>query len=100
MKTEKELEDEAWRDAKRVFDGQFVLPFTYCTECRPDEGKIHCVANVMTGEALCFKHWFLRHLDELKVKNQSETEPKEPFPVAELKHGGLTPLDLNDFARI
>ena len=27
-------------------------------------------------------------------------EPKEPFPVAELKHGGLVPLDVDDFARI
>lgn len=30
----------------------------------------------------------------------NKPEPKEPFPVAELKHGGLVPLDVEDFARI
>lgn len=27
-------------------------------------------------------------------------EPKEPFPVAELKYGGLVPLDVEDFAKV
>lgn len=100
--TDEEIEEQAIRDAMKVWQGQVVLPYVRCTECPPDEIKQRCVCNVMDGTAMCAKHWIERRVRELKVMELKAGEPivKGPFPVAELKYGGLTPLDVDDFAKI
>lgn len=98
--TDEEIEEQAIRDAMKVWQGQVVLPYVRCTECPPDEIKQRCVCNVVDGTAMCAKHWILKRIDELKANDLKANEPKEPFPVAELKYGGLTPLDVDDFARL
>ena len=97
MKTDIELEEEAIRQAQKVWGGQVVLPLVHCSECPPDKIKRRCVCNVMDGTAICAKHWIERRVRELK---DAEPIVKGPFPVAELKYGGLTPLDVDDFARL
>jgi hypothetical protein len=56
--------------------------------------------------ATCAWH-FASELEEKLCKEYMEmldrtsiNKPKEPFPVAELKHGSLVPLDVDDFARL
>lgn len=98
--TDEEIEEQAIRDAMKVWQGQVVLPYVHCTECPPDEIKQRCVCDIMEGTAMCAKHWILKRIDELKANELKANEPKEPFPVAELKYGGLTPLDVDDFARL
>ena len=95
--TDEEIEEQAIRDAMKVWQGQVVLPYVRCTECPPDEIKQRCVCDIMEGTALCAKHWIEKRVRELQA---AEPIVKEPFPVAELKYGGLTPLDVDDFARL
>ena len=95
--TDKEIEEQAIRDAMKVWQGQVVLPYVRCTECPPDRIKQRCVVNIVDGTAICARHWIENRVRELKA---AEPTVKEPFPVAELKYGGLTPLDVDDFARI
>ena len=95
--TDQEIEEQAIRDAMKVWQGQVVLPYVRCTECPPDEIKQRCVCDIMEGTALCAKHWIEKRVRELQA---AEPIVKEPFPVAELKYGGLTPLDVDDFARL
>lgn len=97
MKTNEELEEEAIRQAQKVWGGQVVLPYVHCTECPPDEIKQRCVVNVMEGTAICARHWIEKRVRELQA---AEPIVKEPFPVAELKGGSLIPLDTDDFAKI
>lgn len=95
--TDQEIEEQAIRDAMKAWRGQVVLPYVHCTECPPDQIKQRCVCDVMEGTAICARHWIERRVRELKA---AEPIVKEPFPVAELKYGGLTPLDVEDFARL
>lgn len=95
--TDEEIEEQAIRDAMKVWQGQVVLPYVHCTECPPDQIKQRCVCNIMEGTAMCAKHWIEKRVRELQA---AEPTVKEPFPVAELKYGGLTPLDVDDFARL
>lgn len=81
MKTDEELEEEAIRQAQKVWQGQVVLPYVHCTECPPDQIKQRCVVNIVDGTAICAKHWIERRLKELKAQNS----PK---------------LDIDDFAKI
>ena len=74
MKTDKELEDEAWEQAKKVYGGEVMLPFVHCTCCPVTEGKQHCVANLVEGTALCFKHFYLHRLDKLKAENKPQLD--------------------------
>lgn len=95
---ENEIEEQAIKDAVKIWQGQNVLPYVRCTECPPDEIKQRCICNVMDGTALCAKHWIKKRVKELLEPAMPTV--KEPFPVAELKYGGLTPLDVDDFARL
>lgn len=81
MKTQEELEEEAIRQAQKVWGGQVVLPYVHCTICLPDYFKQRCVVNIVDGTAICAKHWIERRLNELKAQNS----PK---------------LDTDDFAKI
>lgn len=100
MKTDEEIEEEAINAARKVWESQIVLPYVHCTECPPTMMKQRCVCNVMDGTAICAKHWILKRIAELKAAELKATEPKEPFPVAELKYGGLIPLDVADFSSL
>lgn len=95
--TDQEIEEQAIRDAMKVWEGQVILPYVRCTECPPDNIKQRCVCDVKEGTALCARHWIEKRVRELQA---AEPTVKEPFPVAELKYGGLTPLDVDDFARL
>jgi hypothetical protein len=95
--TDQEIEEKAIKDAMKVWKGQVVLPYVHCSYCPPDQIKQHCVCNVVEGTAMCARHWIERRVRELKA---AEFTVKEPFPVAELKGCGLTPLDVDDFARL
>lgn len=81
MKTDEELEEEAIRDAQKVWGGQVVLPYVHCTICPPDQIKQRCVVDMIEGTAVCARHWIERRLAELKAQNK----PK---------------LDTDDFAKI
>lgn len=70
MKTDEELENEAWEQTKKAWEGQVVLPYVHCTECPPEQIKQRCVCDVMSGTAICAKHWFERRLKELKEQNK------------------------------
>lgn len=95
--TDQEIEEQAIKDAMKIWQGQVVLPYVHCSECPPDQIKQRCVCNIMEGTAMCARHWIERRVREL---NAAEQIVKEPFPVAELKGCGLTPLDVDDFARL
>lgn len=123
-KTEDELiEDEVIEQAKRIWGRPCRdeyrpfpdLPYVHCTECGPYEVKRPCVCDVVEGTALCAKHWIRKRVQELKELRQEPKKPKEPFPVAELRYGGLVPvstggqpfmathripLDLEEFCRL
>lgn len=63
-----------------------------------------CICSPVTGTAICARCWAKEREEELCKEYLESLErinkPKEPFPVAELKHGGLVPLDVADFAKI
>ena len=92
-----------WRTA-RAYE-QPGLHVDYCTECermyrREHLMKTPCVVDVYRGVCICSYH-FARELEEQLCKEYLEAhKQKEPFPVAELRNGGLVPLDVEDFARI
>lgn len=99
------ITDEVYRRTQLAFSRLGDLPVEYCTECekmyrREHLIKTHCVIDVVRMSAKCSYH-FARELEEELCKEYLEARiPKKPFPVAELKHGGLVPLDVEDFARI
>lgn len=99
------ITDEVSRRTKLAFSRLGELPVEYCTECermyrRENLVKTHCVIDVVRMTARCAWH-FAKELEERLCNDYLETmKPKEPFPVAELKHGGLVPLDVEDFARL
>lgn len=103
------ITDEVHRRTKLAFSRLGDLPVEYCTECekmyrREHLIKTHCVIDVVRMTATCAWH-FASELEEKLCKEYMEmldrtNKPKEPFPVAELKHGSLVPLDVEDFARI
>lgn len=82
--TDEEIEEQAIRDAMKVWQGQVVLPYVRCTECPPDQIKQRCVCDVMEGTAMCAKHWIEKRVRELKA---AEATVKAP-------------LDVDDFARL
>lgn len=101
-KTEDELiEDEVIEQAKRIWGRPYSkkersyldLPYVYCTECGSNAIKKPCVCNIVEGTALCAQHWIKKRVQELKELRKEAMKPKEPFPVAELKYGGLTPVE-------
>lgn len=76
---------------------------TYCYHCpgSPLERiKRPCLCRPSEGDAICPSCWALEKEKELMDMLVKAKKPKEPFPVAELKYGGLVPLDVEDFARI
>lgn len=77
MKTDEELEEEAIRAAQKVWGGQVVLPYVHCTECPPDQIKQRCVCDVMTGTAICARHWIERRLKELKAQNKPKLDTED-----------------------
>lgn len=56
MKTDEELKDEAWAQAKQLFNTQ-NLTYTACSVCK---GLYPCLYG------LCFGDWYLKHFEELK----------------------------------
>lgn len=81
----KEIEEEAIEAARKVWEGQVVLPYVHCTECEPDAIKARCVVNVITGEAVCARHWIERRVEKL---------------CEEAVEAGKPQLDLEDFGRV
>lgn len=78
---------------------------TYCSECHPAERRLqYVVSDVLTGKAWCMQHYLEKKereaCEEYLVEHLDGSKPKAPFPVGELKYGGLVPLDVEDFARI
>ena len=63
-----------------------------------------CICSVVTGQSICARCWAREREEQLSKEYLEGLErinkPKEPFPVAELRHGGLVPLDVADFAKI
>ena len=62
-----------------------------------------CICSVVTGQSICAECWS-KECEEKLCKEYLEAlerinQPKEPFPVAELRNGGLVPLDVADFAK-
>ena len=101
-KTDDELiEDEVIEQAKRIWGRPYSekerpyldLPYVHCTECGPYDVKRPCVCSVVEGTALCAQHWIKKRVQELKELRKEALKPKEPFPVAELKYGGLVPVE-------
>ena len=74
MKTDEELEKEAWEQAKKVYGCEVMLPFVHCTFCPTTDGKQHCIANIVEGTALCFKHFYLKRLNKLKEENKPQLD--------------------------
>lgn len=74
MKTEEELEKEAWEQTKKVYGGEVMLPFVHCTCCPTTDGKQHCIVNIVEDTALCFKHFYLHRLHKLKEANKSQLD--------------------------
>lgn len=74
MKTDEEIEEEAINAARKVWEGQIILPYVHCTECPPDQIKQRCVCDVMTGTAICAKHWILKRIKELQEKNKPQLD--------------------------
>lgn len=98
------ITDEVANRTRCAFE-QVRLPFVYCTECermyrRENLMKTPCVIDVVRMTAKCSWHFALELEEELCREYMEAHKPKEPFPVAELKHGGLVPLDVEDFARV
>lgn len=65
------------------------LHFTVCSECRmesPNPAKSRCVCDVVTGTALCCRHWIRKRIRE----RVDEWRYNHPAPK----------LDLEDFCRI
>lgn len=98
------ITDEVKLRTERAFQ-EPGLYMGYCTECemmyrREHLMKTPCIVDVVRGSCTCSYH-FARELEERLCKEYMEARiPKKPFPVAELKHGSLVPLDVEDFARI
>jgi hypothetical protein len=61
----------------------------HCEECGQVE---RCCPSVLERKMLCYG-CFVKKVDEERYARLVR-----PFPVAELKHGGLMPLDVEDFA--
>ena len=103
------ITDEVHRRTELAFSRLGDLPVEYCTECekmyrREHLIKTHCVIDVVRMTAVCSWH-FAKELEEKLCREYLDMldrtkKPKAPFPVAELKHGSLVPLDVEDFARI
>lgn len=97
--------DEVIRRTTMEFERLGELPMEYCTECAVMHGrenllKPHFIVDVERMRATCAWH-FAKELEEKLCKEYMDARiPKKPFPVAELKYGGLVPLDVEDFARI
>ena len=95
--------DEMLRKAADMNPSPFSH-YTWCDHCPGDSAykrahlpKQPCICRPYEGDAICARCWakeqeeklcreYLESLDRLN-------KPKEPFPVAELKYGGLTPVD-------
>lgn len=78
------------------------LPITECTRCPgPPHFKLkqHCIVDMVNHEALCPSCWSQKREQDL-INAAIVKKPKLPFPVAELRHGSLVPLDVEDFSRV
>ena len=104
-----QIHDEVFEAVKKVWSSKYApLEYTYCSRC-PDmlepRMRQRCLCNMMTLEALCPACWarereqelikeaMERHMDKPSISDEESMKPKEPFPVAELKYGGLTPVE-------
>lgn len=81
----KEIEEEALEAARKVWEGQVNLPYVRCDECGLDALKSRCVVNVITGEAVCARHWIQHRVEKL---------------CEEAVEAGKPQLDLEDFGRV
>lgn len=74
MKTDEEIEEEAVKAARKVWSGQFLLPYVHCNLCHPADPKQRCVCDIMTGNSLCAKHWIERKIKELQEQNKPQLD--------------------------
>lgn len=101
--------NETVRDRVARIWGNTNVPLvnTTCDSCQGlsvHKRSQRCLCSVVTGQSICAECW-ARECEENLCREYLEgleriNRPKEPFPVAELKYGGLVPLDVADFAKI
>lgn len=98
------IKEKVFLDVRRIWGRDMAdqLPITECTRCPGPSHlkcKQRCIVDMLNYEALCPSCWAEKRESEL-INEAILKKPQIPFPVGELKHGSLVPLDLEDFCRI
>lgn len=98
------IKEKVFMDVRRIWGSDMVnqLLLTECTRCPGPthlKRKQHCIVDIRNCESWCASCWAQKR-ESVLINEAILKKPKIPFPVAELKHGTLVPLDLEDFCRI